>query len=141
MLVRDLYMDCIIFEESALAHCLYHLLEGKKISLDDDISKIDLNQADHMKVAEMFQKNVLGFHKVSLYSLKMDQNAFVFIYARSQEAAIQFYIQSFHRPPLNCHEYPQDFEITRGNEVLSFREMKKEFKQFPTVAGYFSKGW
>ncbi|MEC1639769.1 hypothetical protein P9E76_03860 [Schinkia azotoformans] len=133
-------MDCIIFEESALAHCLYHLLEEKKISLDDDISKIDLNQADHEKVAEMFQKNVLGFHKVGLYSLKMDQTAFVFIYARSQEEAIQFFIKSFHSYPLNCHEYPLEFEITRGKEVLSFREMKKEFKRFPAMAGSFLKG-
>jgi len=140
MLVRDMFEECIVSEESALAHYLFHLLNEKKISLKDDISKIDLHQADHKKVAEMIKKNVLGFRKVRIYSLKMDQKTFVFIYASNQEEAIQFYIKSFHCRPLNCHEYPIGFEISRGREVLSFLDMKKEFESFPAIAGYFSKG-
>jgi hypothetical protein len=46
MLVRDVYLDSLRYEETSLAHCLHHLLEEKKITLDDDISQIDLNQAD-----------------------------------------------------------------------------------------------
>jgi hypothetical protein len=111
----------------------------KKISLEDNSSKIDLNQADYQKVAEMIQTNVLGFHKVGIYSLKMNQKAFAFIYASSQEEAIQFYTKSFHKTPLNCHEYPLDLELTRGNGVLTFRDMKKEFKSFPAIAGYFAR--
>jgi hypothetical protein len=37
------------------SHFIYHLLAEKKISLDDDIDKIDLEQADHQKVRELFQ--------------------------------------------------------------------------------------
>lgn len=112
----------MIFEESSLAHCLYHLLAETKISLDDNISKIDLHQADHKEVAKLIQKNPLGFRKVGIYSLKIDEKAFIFIYASSQEEAIQFYIKSLQSLPLNCQEYPQDFEIARGRDVFHFGE-------------------
>ncbi|WML49141.1 hypothetical protein RCG23_03335 [Neobacillus sp. PS3-34] len=101
---------------------------------------MDLNEADHQKVTEMIGNNVLGFHKVGIYSLKMDQKAFVFIYAGSQAEASQFYAKYFHKTPLNCHEYPLEFELARGNEVISFRDMKKEFESFPAIAGYFMRG-
>jgi hypothetical protein len=55
MIVKDVYLHCFRFEESALAHFIYHLLAEKKISLDDHIDKIDLEQADHQKVRELFQ--------------------------------------------------------------------------------------
>lgn len=139
MLVKDLYQDCLLYEESSLGHYIYHLLAEEKISLECDSFKIDLNHADHEKVAEMIEKNVLGFHKVGIYSLKMNEKAFAFIYAGSQEEAIQYFTQSFHKPPLNCHEYPLDLELTRGNGVISFREMKKEFKSFPAFAGCFMR--
>lgn len=139
MLVKEMYQDSLLFEESSLAHYIYHLLAEKKLSLNDDSSKIDLNQADHQKVAEMIENNLLGFHPVGIYSLKMNQKAFVFVFAASQEEAIGFYTELFHRAPLNCHEYSQDFELARGNSVISFREMKKEFERFPAVAGFYMR--
>lgn len=36
MLVKEMFKYSIMYEESALAHCLFHLLEEKKISLDDE---------------------------------------------------------------------------------------------------------
>nr|WP_263327113.1 hypothetical protein [Neobacillus sp. Marseille-Q6967] len=77
MNVKELYLDSLRFEESSLAHYIHHLLAEQKISLDDNISKLDLDQADHQKVAEMIQNNVLGFHKIGIYSLKMNQKDFV----------------------------------------------------------------
>lgn len=139
MLVKEAYFDSLRFEESALAHCIHHLLAEKKISLDDDMSKIDLQQVDHQKVREMIQNNVLGIHKISVYSLKMNQKDFVFIYASSQQEAIQFYTKSFHQTPLNCHEYSLDFQLARGIEVISFRDMRKEFECLPAIAGFFNK--
>ncbi|WP_442600002.1 hypothetical protein [Neobacillus sp. D3-1R] len=139
MLVRDVYLYCFQNEETSLAHCIHHLLAEKKITLDDDMSKVDLHQVNHQKVAEMIQNNVLGFHKVNIYSLKRSKEEFVFIYAFNQQAAIQCYKENFHQSPLNCHEYPLDFELTRGNDVISFREMRKEFERFPAVAGCFRK--
>ncbi|MBZ5753650.1 hypothetical protein [Metabacillus rhizolycopersici] len=111
MIVKDLYLDSIRFEESSLAHYIHHLLEEGKNSLDDNISKIDFDQADHQKVEELIENNVLGFHKVGIYSLKMNQSNFVFIFAESGQKAIQFYLETFHQAPLNCHEYSLDFEL------------------------------
>ncbi|MEH7011992.1 hypothetical protein V7087_14480 [Neobacillus niacini] len=139
MIVKDVYLDCLRFEESALAHCIHHLLAEKKISLDDDISKIDLVQADHQKVRELIQNNVLGIHKVGIYSLKMNQKEFVFIFAGSKQEAIQFYTKTFHQTPLNCHEYSLDFQLARGNDVISFRDMRKEFESIPAIAGCFDR--
>jgi hypothetical protein len=64
MIVKDLYMDCFQYEEFSLAYYIHHLLAEQKISLADNISKLDLNQANHQKVAEMIQGNPLGFLKV-----------------------------------------------------------------------------
>jgi len=140
MLVSDLYYDSLVFQESSLAHCIHLLLEEKKISLEDDASKLDFSQIDSQKLADMIEQNVLSIHKVGIYSLKMGKRTFVFIFAESQEEAVQFFKRSFHHPPLNCHEYPLEFELTRGNEVISFRDMKREFERFPAIAGYFMRG-
>jgi hypothetical protein len=139
MIVKELYMDCFRYDESSLAHYIYHLLEEKKISLEDDMSKIDLEQANHQKVKELIQNNFLCLHKVGIYSLKMNQKDFVFIFAASEREAIQFYLKTFHQLPLNCYEYSLDFELARGNGVISFREMRKEFMSFPAIAGYFKR--
>ncbi|WP_235824874.1 hypothetical protein [Bacillus salipaludis] len=139
VIVEELYQDCFHYNESSLAHYIYHLLEEQKISLKDDISKIDLNQVDHQKVAELIQHNYLGIHKMGIYSLKMSQKDFVFIFARSGQEAIDFYTKTFHQTPLNCHEYSLDFQLARGKEVISFRDMKKDFESFPAIAGYFKR--
>jgi hypothetical protein len=140
VIVKDLYLDSIRFEESSLAHYIHHLLEEGRISLDDNISKIDFDQADHQKVAELIENNVLGFHKVGIYSLKMNKDDFVFIFADSQQKASEFYTETFRHVPLNCHEYPLDFELVRGNGVISFRDIRKGFMSFPAIAGYFKRG-
>lgn len=139
MLVKDLYLESIRTEESSLAHYIYHLLEERKISLDDHISNLDFEQADHQKVKELIEKNVLGFHKIGIYSLKVSQNEYVFIFADSKKQAIDFYIKTFHDAPLNCQEYSLDFEMNRGNGVITFREMRKEFVNFPVMVGYFER--
>jgi hypothetical protein len=140
MIVKDLYVDCFHYDEFSLAYYIHHLLAEQKISLEDNISKIDLNQANHEKVEEMIQRNPLGLLlKVGIYSLKMNQKDFVFIFANSHKEAIQFYTETFQQNPLNCHEYSLDFQLARGNDVISFREMRKEFTSFPAIAGYFKR--
>lgn len=139
VIVEELYRDCFHYDESSLAHCIYHLLEGQKISLKDDISKIDLNQVNHQKLAELIQHNYLGIHKIGIYSLKMSQKDFVFIFARSGQEAIDYFTKTFHQTPLNCHEYSLDFQLARGKKVISFRDMKKDLESFPAIAGYFKR--
>ncbi|MGM0900481.1 MAG: hypothetical protein ACQEXB_05135 [Bacillota bacterium] len=140
MLVGELYLESIRLEQCSLAYYLYHLLAKREISLHDNMDQIDLEKADHQKVAEMIQTNHLGIRKVGIYSLKRNAKDFVFIYAYGDEEAIEFFTETFQQTPLNCHEYPLDFELARGNGVITFREMKKEFGRFPVVAGYFTRG-
>ncbi|NWQ43333.1 hypothetical protein MLOOGBEN_21770 [Bacillus sp. EB106-08-02-XG196] len=139
MLIKDAYQDSFLYEESSLAHYIHYLLTEKIISLDDDISKLDFDQANHQKVAEMIRNNELCFNKIRVYSLKVNQRDFVFIFAFSEEEAIKFYVKTFHQNPMNCHESLLDFEFYRGNEVISFRDMRREFESFPEIAGYFSR--
>jgi hypothetical protein len=139
VLIKDAYFDCFLYEDSSLAHYIHHLLEEKKVSLEDDISKLNFDHANHQQVAEMIQTNVLGINKVRVYSLKMNQRDFVFIFALCEEEAIQLYEKTFHQKPLNCHESLLDFEFYRGMEVVSFRDRRMEFGCFPAIAGYFSR--
>jgi hypothetical protein len=139
MLIIDVFRDSILYEDSLLAHCIHHLLEEKKISLDDDISKLDFNQVDHQKVARMFETNALGIQAIGIYSLKRCKGQFVFIFASSEEEARHHYWETFHQFPLNCHEYPLSFQLTRGNGVVSFRELRREVKRFPVLVGIYEQ--
>jgi hypothetical protein len=139
MLVKDLYQDCLEYEESSLAHYIHHLLAQGKLSLMNDVSKIDLNQADHQKVKESIQDNLLGIEPVHIFSLKKNANHFVFIFAHSPKEAVAFFKTTFGFKPLNCHEYSLEFEMMRGKVSVTFREMRKEFSSFPAVVGYYRK--
>jgi hypothetical protein len=139
MLVKDVYLESLRYEETSLAHCIHHLLEEKKISLEDDMTEIDLELVNPQKVAEMIRNNVLGFRKLNIYSLKRNRNEFVFIFATRQQEAIQHFTEIFHQLPLNCIEYQLDFQLIRGNEIISFRDMRKEFMSFPAVVGCYRK--
>jgi hypothetical protein len=139
MLVKDVYLESLRYEETSLAHCIHHLLEEKKISLEDDMTEIDLEQVNPQKVAEMIRNNVLGFRKLNIYSLKSNRNEFVFIFATRPQEAIQHFTETYHQKPLNCLEFQLDFQLIRGNEIISFRDMRKEFMSFPAVVGCYRK--
>lgn len=137
--VRELYEESIRYEEKTLAHYILHLLQEGKVSLDDDADSLDFTQADHRKVSKMIEQNLLGFSDIKVFSLKYDDKLFAFIFAASKEEAIQFFHQKFKRKPYNCHEYPLDFPMSRGNEFLTFRDMKKEYSHFPALAGFYER--
>jgi hypothetical protein len=84
--------------------------------------------------------NVFGFQQLNLFSLKNSKNEFVFIFAAKQQDVIQLYTKTYHQLPLNCLKYLLDFQLTRGNEVISFRDMRREFLSFPAVVGCFREG-
>lgn len=139
MLVREAYIDAIMYEESTLAHLIHHLISERKVSLEDPLSSQDFRRADMEKVTDMITRNTLGFQKINLYSLKISQKKFIFIFADSGQAAVDYFTNTFHQLPLNCHEISLDFEISRGNEITSFRVLKKEFEKFPALVGSFER--
>lgn len=137
--VRGLYEESIRYEEKALAHYILHLLQERQVSLDDDASLIDLSKADHQKVAQMIQQNQLGLSDIKIFSLKYDDKRFAFIFAANEKEAIQFFQQKFKRNPKKCHEYPLNFPMARGQEFLTFRDMRKEHSRFPALAGFYER--
>jgi hypothetical protein len=137
--VRELYEESIRYEEKALAHYILHLLQEGKVSLDDDADSIDFMEADHEKVAAMILQNQLGFSDIKVFSLKYDDKLFAFVFAASPEEAIAFFQKRFKRKPYNCHEYPLDFQMSRGQEFITFRDMRKEHSHFPALAGFYER--
>jgi len=139
MLVKELYYLCLIYEEMVLAHYIHHLLHEGKISLEDKAENINLNDASHDKVATLIENNELGFQTIGIYSLKRRRNQFAFIFAQNKGATIEYFMNIFHQRPLNCVKLLLDYEVIRGNEVTTFRELQKEFTEFPVLAGIFKR--
>ncbi|HSH24221.1 MAG TPA: hypothetical protein VLA13_01585, partial [Massilibacterium sp.] len=125
--------------ESSLAHYILHLLQEGKVTLEDDKSKLDLNQADHEKVKRMIKENHLGFSQIKIFSLKYSDMQFVFIFAESGEIAKKFFRQQFKKEPFTCTEMLMNEPITKGNRTLTFRELRKEFNSFPAFAGIYDR--
>jgi hypothetical protein len=67
MLIKDLYLNCLQNKISSVSHYICHLLEEKKLSLEDDSSKLDSVTADLQKVEEMIKNDVLGIYKTCIY--------------------------------------------------------------------------
>ena len=139
MKVKEVFDYSISHEESPLAHYIFHLYQEKKITSEDDFSKLDFNQADHQKVEEMIINNVLGIYKISIYAFKKNEQDFVYIFARNSKEATQFFIETYYQPPVYCTETSLDTEFVRGKETVSFRDMRKEYSSFPAVAGKYSR--
>ena len=71
----------------------------------------------------------------------MSERDFYFIFAHSKtREAIEFYTKTLHHTPLNCHEYLLYFQLDRGKDAISFRDMRKEFESFPAIAGWYKRG-
>ncbi len=135
--VRDLYTHYVQYENSHMAHLLHHLMKEGHIRQGDDCNKIDYSLVDEAKVNEMVEQNYLCFNPIKIFSLKVDDYLFAFVFAKNEAEAIEF-TKGLKHKPRNCHEYMLDIEMERdGGKVLTFRDMKKEHETFPALAGYF----
>jgi hypothetical protein len=73
-----------------------------------------------------------------IYALTNARKNYIFIFARNKKEAIQHFIKTFHQKPIHCAEVLLDYEIMRGNEVITFRELRKEYDSFPVLIGGLS---
>lgn len=105
MTLKEFYMDCLYYEEHILVYYIQHLLSENKISLEDDVSKLDFNQADQDKVAELIRKNPLGFRKIYVFELKVDGGA-LFIFLRQMSKMQSIYLK-------------EHFEKHRSNLIIA----------------------
>lgn len=139
MTIKELYLDALKYETTALVYCIYHLLLEKKIKFDDPIEKLNLKQVDNEKVAKLVKENVLGLNRIGIYSLQMHEGRFVYIFAKNEQEAITHYIKTYKMSPVNCTEHSLDMEVIRGKKVITFRDLKKEYEKFPVIVGFFEK--
>lgn len=136
--VREQFEHCVKYESIYMAHLLHYMLKEGMIKLEDDFSKIDFRKVDGAKVSEMVEQNYLCFLPIKIFSLKVDDYLFAFVFAKTKEEAMEF-MKSLNEKPRNCFEYPLDLEMYREGRVLTFREMKKEHESFPALVGYFER--
>lgn len=141
MLIQDLYEDSIKYEESLLAHYILFLLQEGEITLQSDIQELKKVNINYQRFLDFYKKNPLGFRLVKVFSLKHSDKNFIFVFAHNQDEAIRFFRKKYRSSPLNCYEYSLDTQMNVGNRFLSFREMRKEVKEFPTVIGFYQKNY
>ena len=137
--VQEFFETCIEYEYTGLAHCLLYMLREGRAKPDDRVDQLDFESVDKEKIDQMERKNLLGFNLIKVFSLKIDKDLFVFVFAKTKEEAIEFVRKKLRKKPLNCHEYWLGHELQRGNEVISFRDMRKEHTSFPAIAGFFKR--
>lgn len=95
MLVREAYIDAIMYEESTLAHLIHHLISERKVNLEDPLTSHDFRRADMQKVTDMITRNTLGFQKINLYSLKISPKKYIFIFAVNAQEAVDYFTNIF----------------------------------------------
>lgn len=137
--IKQLFNDAITYDEPTLAYVIWHLVQEGKARMEDDESILDSSPIDNEKVEIMLKENVLGFNFLKVFSLKMNDKQFIFIFAQSEEEAVKHYIERFKKNPINCHEYEMDTPMSNGDRFFTFRQLAKEFQEFPAVAGQFEK--
>jgi hypothetical protein len=133
--IKEMYEECISSGYPFMAHALYYLLCEGMISPDDSPDAIDSEVLDYNAVSTLEAQNYLGLNVIRPYSLKVTPNEFIFVFAKDKTEAISFIKKKYALMPLNCHEYPLDFSLMRGNAFITFREIKKEFSMFPALIG------
>lgn len=139
MTIRELYEESIKYEHVSLAHLIYYSLREGLVKPDDDESKLFQTEIDEKQLGNLIERNHLGLGITKIYSLKIGDGKFAFVFAGNSQEAIEFVGKELKTKPVNCHEYSMDEQMSRGNQFLSFRDMKKEFTSFPALAGYFER--
>lgn len=139
--VQELYRDSIEYEDEFLAHYIFNLIQDKKVTLNDPESKINTVEADHNKLKEIREKNVLGMRKIKTFSIKISDTKFCFIYATDRMAALLHYRQLHNgHDPINCIDYIyEDMLVPTAKRLVSFRDYKKEFSDYPVLIGYYER--
>ncbi|WML38677.1 hypothetical protein RCG19_15930 [Neobacillus sp. OS1-2] len=137
--IREAFEDSIKYDQPSLAHYIFHFVQEGIVKWEDDASVLDFSKGDKIKVQQMIESNLLGFNIIGVFALKQSANRFIFIYAKDEEEAIEFFRKELKSSPKNCHEYLMDFVIEKGNRSISFRDLKKEYERFPAIIGYYER--
>ena len=137
--IKELFDECIQNDYLFIAHTLYYLLLEGLVSPDSRHTILDQVEFDVDLVGEWTKQNYLRIQIEKVYSLKISDDEFVFVFARDAQTATAYIKNNWKIHARNCHEYSLDFTIIRGEECISFRNMKKDFLSFPAVIGLYER--
>jgi hypothetical protein len=137
--VKELFDESIQNDYSFIAHSLYYLLLEGLVSPDDPHTVLDDVEVDLDLVGEWMKQNYLCISVEKVYSLKIAEDKFVFVFAKDPQQAVSFIRKKWKIQPRNCQEYSLDYTIMRGKEFVSFRDMKKDFLTFPAIIGLYER--
>lgn len=137
--VKQLFEDAVHYEESLLAHYIFYLLQKGKAKPEDEASEIDFSFSYADEFRNMWEKNLLDIDQTKIYSLKQSKNKFIFIFAENPKEAQELYWRTYAHEPINCMELSPDEIMWYGNRAMTFRDIKKEMKEFPCIIGYYEK--
>ena len=137
--VKELFDESIQNDYSFIAHSLYYLLLEGLVSPDDPHTVLNDVEVDVDLVGEWTKQNYLCISVEKVYSLKIADDEFVFLFAKDPQQAVSFIRNKWKIQPRNCQEYSLDFTIMRGKEFVSFRDMKKDFLSFPAIIGLYKR--
>ncbi|MED4979448.1 hypothetical protein P9726_07220 [Geobacillus stearothermophilus] len=96
-------------------------------------------EEDKRAIARLVEENPLKVREIRVFSLKIRQGRFAFVFAANSEEAKSFIRHKYGIEPKNCFQYPLDFPMSIGNRFTTFREMARAKNSFPSLAGFYQK--
>ncbi|KYD28544.1 hypothetical protein ABEV35_10885 [Geobacillus stearothermophilus] len=136
--------EAIRNEAASLIYTLHYFLSTKRLRRDSTMEELEkamenATEEDKRAIARLVEENPLKVREIHVFSLKIRQGRFAFVFATNEEEAKLFVQHKYGIEPKNCFQYPLDFPMSIGNRFTTFREMAREKNSFPSLAGFYQK--
>ncbi|WMV75009.1 hypothetical protein [Geobacillus thermodenitrificans] len=136
--------EAIRDETASLIYTLHYFLSSGRIRRDSTMDELEaamesVAEEDTRTIARLIEENPLKVYEIRVFSLKIGQGRFAFVFAANEEEAKSFVRHKYGIEPKNCFQYPIDFPVSIGNRFTTFREMARAKNSFPSLAGFYQK--
>lgn len=119
---------------SLYAHTLFYALHKGKVTSANNVSDVDLTDAEMLEVVAMKEKNMLGINPINLYAIKLDKCYFAIYLARNANDAQQFHAKRFGKigvaHNMSDKIYTEIWDERKKRNV-SFIEIREKTKELP----------
>lgn len=142
--VNELFYDCIRFDEEKLAYSIYYLLKNGIKQGNENSNNIDWSLVDVSEVKRMIAANELNLKIIKLYTVPLEDNQFMIIFAESEESARGYFMNEMGELPKKIIEMPQtkmetSFWLEDKRQFISLRKLREDKVVFPCTALIFKK--
>lgn len=136
--------EAIRDEAASLIYTIHYFLSAKRLRRDSTMDELEAamesaTEEDTCAIARLVEENPLKVCEIRVFSLKVGQGRFAFVFAANEEEAKSFVRHKYGIEPKNCFQYPIDFPMSIGNRFTTFREMARAKNSFPSLAGFYQK--